>query len=205
MRQRVPLRLRKIIPATTAEGLNVQPLLWFSQPQMPQQGLLFTQGSAFTEIVVCLWEKGTDDLESHEEIIRDICQSGKAALVVDLSGMGKCKPYELNTLFPATERFGTLDVLAKDLYCLDDSLCALRLYELDYALKEVCGYFHCTGSIYAEGLSCRYAQLLKIVQPQLDVRIAKEGTSYEDILCKKYYNDHNLSAIMLPGIGKYIL
>ena len=205
MRQRVPLRLRRIIPATTADGLQVQPLLWFSQPQMPQQGLLFSQTPTFTEIVLCLWDKGTDDLESHEETIRDICQSGKAALVVDLSGMGKCKPYELNTLFPATERFGVLDVLTKDLYCLDDSLCALRLYELDYALKEVCSYFHCKGSIYAEGLSCRYAQLLKIIYPALDVRTAKEGTTYEDIAFKKYYSDHNLSAIMLPGIGKYIL
>ena len=205
MRQRVPLRLRKIIPTTTADGLQVQPLMWFSQPQMPQQGLLFAKQSAFAEMVVCLWDKGTDDLESHRETIRDICQSGKAALVVDLSGMGKCKPYELNTLFPATERFGVLDVLTKDLYCLDDSLCALRLYELEYALKEVCGYFHCKGSVYAEGLSCRYAQLLKIVQPALDVRTAKEGTTYEDIACKKYYNDHNLSAIMLPGIGKYTL
>lgn len=205
MRQRVPLRLRKIIPAATASGLQVQPLLWFSQPQMPQQGLLFTQDPAFTEIVVCLWDKGTDDLESHEEAIREICRSGKAALVVDFSGMGKCKPYELNTLFPATERFGVLDVLAKDLYCLDDSLCALRLYELEYVLKEICSYFHCKGSVYAEGLCCRYGQLLKIVKPELDVHSAKEGATYEDIVCKKYYCDHNLSGIMLPGIGKYIL
>jgi len=205
MRQRVPLRLRKIIPATTAEGLKLQPLMWFSQPQMPQQGLLFTQYPAFTEIVLCLWDKGTDDLESHKEIIQNICQTGKAALVVDLSGMGKCKPYELNTLFPATERFGVLDVLTKDLYCLDDSLCALRLYELHYALEEICGYFRCKGSLYAEGLSCRYAQLMQLVKPELDIRIAKDGTTYADILGKKYYCDHNLSAIILPGIGKYIL
>ena len=37
------------------------------------------------------------------------------------------------------------------------------------------------------------------------IRIAKDGTTYADILGKKYYCDHNLSAIILPGIGKYIL
>lgn len=204
-RQPVSLRLRKIIPATQENTLLVQPLLWLSQPQMPQQGLLFSDvRKEFTEIVVCVWDKGTDDLESHMHTVRKICQMGKAALVVDLTGMGKCKPYELNTMFSAKERFGTLDVLTKDLYFLGDSLCALRLYELEYALKEVCGYFHCRGSLYAEGLSAQYARLLQIVHPELEICTANEGTAYEDVLYQKYYEDYNLSSIMLPGIAKYL-
>lgn len=204
-RQPVSLRLRKLIPATSENGLQVQPLLWLSQPQMPQQGLLFCcEQATFKEIVICIWDAGTDDLESHMDMIRQICHAGKAALVVDLSGMGKCKPYELNVTQDPMQRFGVLDVLTKDLYCLGDSLCALRLYELEYVLNQVCGYYHCRGSLYAEGVSTQYARLLQLVHPELEIQTANEQTTYEDVLYRKYYNDYNLSSIMLPGIGKYL-
>lgn len=204
-RKRVTLRLRKILDAKEFNNLLVQPLFWFSQPQMPQQALLFSNPEkAFKEIVVCLFDDGTNDLESNIDTIIKFCSEGKAALVVDLSGMGKSAPYDLNTIIPAKERFGILDVLTKDLYFLDDSLCALRLYEIDYVLKEVCGHFNSKGSIYAKGISANYARLMKIVYPELEIRTDNEGTTYEDVIYKKYYDDYNLPSIMLPGIAKYL-
>ena len=95
-RQEAPLNIRTMTPIY-AEGLKINPYIWFTQAQMPCFGLMFFDfAKKPQETVICLRDKGTDSLEEHIYKIREICRNGKQALVLDLSGIGKCAPNPLN-------------------------------------------------------------------------------------------------------------
>ena len=202
-RKEVPLALRKF-SVFNERGLNVVPYMWFSQERMPNYGLLF---SAFDkkpkEVVICLWDKGTDSLEEHIYSIRKICDDNKAAFVIDLSGMGKCKPYLLDTTFSSKEQFGVLNKLTKDLFFLGDSLCALRVFELRYLIKNVCKKLELIPSLYAEGVCGAYARLYGEIDEEIKVSLHAPVPDYDELVSRKYYEDYNIAGALLPGIAKY--
>ena len=202
-RKESPIALRKL--ATIYEGgLKVVPYMWFSQERMPNYGLLFSKfDKKPEEVVVCLWDKGTDSLEEHIYTIRKICDDNKAAFVIDLSGMGKCLPYPLDTTFSPKEKFGVLNRLTKDLFFLGDSLCALRVFELRYIVKTVCAQLGMKASVYAEGVCCAIARLYKEIDENIRISLHTPIPDYDELVTQKYYEDYNIAGILLPGIAKY--
>ncbi len=185
-------------------GLKVIPHLWFSQPQMPNMGLRFSRFDAQPkDTVICLWDNGTDSVSGNIYKIREITESGKAALVIDLTGMGKCFPNKLNLAKSEKSFYGVLDRLTKDLLFLGDSLCALRLFELDYAVEMAKKEFGGEVSIYAEGVSAIYAKLYKEMNEGISVETSKSVPDYAEIVCDRYYENYNMAGILIPGIAGY--
>ena len=202
-RSKKPLRLRTF-DVFYDHDLKIIPYLWFPQSQMPNWGLLISEfDKTPEEVVICLWDKGTDSIEEHIYKIRKICRDGKAAFVVDLSGMGKCAPHSLNTGWGDKSIYGVIDKLTKDLFFLGDSLCALRLFELKYVLEEVCTHLGLKASIYAEQMCTAYAKLLKEISPSTEISLYEECFTYKEIVESKYYEDYNITGILMPGIAKY--
>ena len=156
------------------------------------------------EAVICLWDQGTNSLEAHWQLIRNITNEGKAAIVVDLSGMGKCAPHSLNTAHAEKTTYGVLDRLTKDLFFLGDSLCAIRLFELNYLVKELCPHLSLKPSVYAEGMCAAYARLLGELDKKIEITLHSPCPTYDKIIQTKYYDDYNIHGILLPGIAKYI-
>lgn len=200
-----PIRVRELAPPTYENGLIITPYLWFSQAYMPSYALMFSGFEKKPEkIVVCLWDVGTNDIESHMYKIRKICAEGKGALVLDLTAMGKCSPNPLNSVSFPKEKWGSLDTLCKDLLALGDSLCALRLFEINYALNVIKYKFDAVPEIYAEGNCEFYAMLMKNIEPQLETETTDLVPTYDEIINSKYYEDYNFSSVVLPGIARFI-
>ncbi len=188
-------------------GYEIVPYMWFSQKQMPTYALSFKdfRKKANVPVTVCLFDSGTDDLESHIYKIRELCDKGQRVVVLDLAGVGKNTPNQLNYINNGEkERFCVLDRLTKDLFFLGDSLCALRLFELEYAIDALkCEFKTGKISIYAEGKSNVLADLYSILHE--DVKIKKGyGDSLYKMATTKYYEDYNCAGFLLPGILKYI-
>lgn len=202
-RVKLPLRLRTF-EAFYDHDLRIAPYLWFPQKQMPNWGMLISQfDKTPTEAIICLWDKGTDSIEEHIYTIRKICREGKAAFVIDLSGMGKCSPHGLNLGWNDKAVYGVIDKLAKDLFFLGDSLSALRMFELKYAEQEVCCELGLKASIYAEQMCSAYAKLYKELSPDTEIYLHEECLNYKEIVKSKYYEDYNIAGILMPGIAKY--
>ncbi len=186
-------------------GLSIKALLWFSQRQMPNFGLLFSSfNSMGNETVICLWDKGTDDIETYIHKIREICDSGKNALVLDLSGVGKCAPNPIGSANALKEHYGALDKISKDLFFLGDSLCALRLYELKCAINMIKEEIGGSVSIFATGMSAHYARLWKIIEPKTKIELLLPAPCYTQVFNSKYYENYNIAGVILPGIIRYL-
>lgn len=188
-------------------GFGVSVNMWFTQKQMPTYALSFRKLSFADEnlpIVICLWDKGTDDLESRIYKIREFCSRKKRVVVLDLAGVGKNMPHDLNSAFLPKNKHGVLDRLTKDLFFLNDSLCALRLFELEQAFKALSAEYG-TGdiSIFAEGKSAILAKLYKILHEETETE-TQDAESLWEMAKDKYYEDYNCSGYLLPGILKYI-
>lgn len=203
--KRIPLPLRlRTFSEMYERNLKIIPYLWFAQSQMPNWGLLFSQfDKKPSEVVICLWNSGTDDIDGHIYLIRKICREGKAAFVIDLSAMGKCVPHGLNTGWTDKAQYGVIDRLTKDLFFLGDSLCALRLFELRYVADVVCKELGLKPSIYAEGICAAYARLYKELDSLIETTLHEPMPEYNELVEEKYYADYNIAEVLLPGIARY--
>lgn len=106
-------------------------LLWFSEARMPSYGILIKDKEApdGTPVTVCLWQGGTDALALHSDEIDRLLSEGKAVLIPDLVGVGKCAPYRL-TENPKGFAYDARKKHHADLMFLGDSIGALFAYQL---------------------------------------------------------------------------
>lgn len=206
-REETPLEIRTF-GTEYDNGLRFLPYMWFTQPQLPNTGMLFTSYKT-TQItknpVIFLCDKGTNALDDIIDNIREVIENGGAAFVVDLSGVGTNEPHDLNSGRQVKDRYGALDRITKDMFFNGDSLCALRLFELEKAVEVLKTFYpESEPEIFARGLSNVYAELYKIVHPE--TKITTEGTErrLERLVEDKYYENYNISGILLPEVLKYI-
>ncbi len=206
-REQLPLKLRTF-DTEYDNGLKIQPLMWFSQPQVPNFGMIFTDfrnkeltGSA----AILLNDRGTDALDDMIDRIRAICKSGGAAFVVDLSGIGKNAPFPLNTIRQEKDRYGAIDRITKDMFFCGDSLCALRLFEVECAQRVLKEHFpNAKIELYARGLSTVYAKLYQIVHPECDIETDGFSGKLSDVVTSRYYENYNLPSVLFPNILEYV-
>lgn len=208
-RRKAPLNTR-LIDRCCLDGLEAQPILWFSQEKLPCFGILFRPLERRGErlpVKLCLWEDGTDRLCDHYHLLRSLCDRGEAAFVMDVSGAGKCKPTPLNDHFDPKGDYGVVDRLSKDLFFLGDSLCALRTYDLLRAAEMLEGLELVDGarlSCYAEGKSVIPARIAKLLSPKFEhLETANSIGSLEELVTNRYFDNYNLSGYLMPGILRY--
>lgn len=202
-RKSLPFRIKEYNP-TYYKGLKVTPLLWFPQEELPNSGLRIVDFEKEpTETVLCLWDNGTNRIEEHIYKIRKMCREGKAVIIIDVSCVGKCMPFKTNTGRTDKDIYGTVDRVTKELYFLGDSLCALRLYEIDYIINAVKKIYGEKVSLYTEGLNGVVAKLYKEVNPDIEVTVSEDLPTYKELIESKYYEDYNLFPVLMPGIARY--
>jgi hypothetical protein len=210
-RDRTPLRelhIRRLMNGEVFDrGYGFTPLLWFHQPQLATYALSirrFDTDAASLPITICLWDNGTNDLETRLHRIRTLCAEGRRVVVLDLAGIGKNTPNDLNHAFPLKNGFSAIDRLTKDLFFLGDSLCALRLFELQQAVRALSKEYGTSDiSIVAEGRSTILARLYALLHKDTPIDV-RDGEALTEIARDKYYEDYNVSSYLLPGILKYI-
>lgn len=186
-------------------GLSATAMIWFSQKLMPCTGWLFKSFDKEKErlpITICLWEDGTNSLTEHIHTIRNICNAGRAALVLDVSGIGQCAPHS-SSENEAKSFCGYTMTLNSDLIHMHDSLCALRTFDLLRSVDMLKEQGYKEVNIYAEGRSAVYAKIAQKLHPTLAVETVRM-ISPTAIVNDKFYEDYNIYSILMPGISLYL-
>ncbi|MGO4496298.1 alpha/beta hydrolase family protein [Paenibacillus sp. 2RAB27] len=211
-RRTVPLNPRYLALPLADEQLRVRSVFWRSQELLFSHALVFRnvqQGDASLPVTIAVWNGGTSRLQPHMPWIREQCAGGRIVMVLDVAGAGALAPNPVNT-FPVDAPFGTIHKLAMDLFWLDDSLAALRTFDVLRALDMAeClrGCVHADDDIhvYTHGTFSVYAQLAA----GLDRRVAKLEVvggchSVSEWVQERHYDIQDRVATIMPGMLRYL-
>ncbi|MBM3495160.1 MAG: hypothetical protein FJX72_12695 [Armatimonadetes bacterium] len=189
--------------------LAVRARVWWTQPDLLGHGLFFAEAGRDPDCLPCtiaLWDGGTNALAPHSEWIRATCRSERSALVLDVSGMGALEPHPLLAGTASAEFYGVIHKLADDLVWLDDSLCALRTYDVLRATDLVMSLGD--GSrrsvrIYADaraGRQCIYGHLAAMLDERVQ-GLDSDGDppKWSDWVLDRMYDSRHIKAVILPG------
>jgi hypothetical protein len=187
-------------------GLLYHLVMWRSQEDAWGGGALFRSHDRAGErlpLTIGLWRDGTGDLGRHLEWIHASCAEGRAVLVPDLPGMGMFEPHAVNPN-PMLGNYGTMFKLCDDLIWLDDSLPALRTWELLRSVEI------CRTSIpeldaerprlRAWGRYGMYAELAAFLDPRLaDLSVTDGMESLAAVVSARHYDETDVKAVVMPG------
>ena len=208
-RGKVPLNLRVSPKVGTAGKLTADLGYWWSQKGVFNEGLLFRDSKGRKgplPVTLALWEGGTTALQRHASWLRKTCGTGRAVLVLNLSGMGGIEPNPLNAI-PVRAPYGAIHKLNDDLIWLDDSLCALRTWDVLRALEVVGEWPGLDASdvaVVARGREGLYAELAAALEPRLARLEAREGLeSFGAWVRARHYEAQGSRAWVLSEVLKY--
>lgn len=208
-RHRTPcdLNLRTYFSDRLAE-MAVDARVWWSQPGLMGHALTFRDAKRDLRglpATVAVWDGGTDSLQPHLGWIRGACAAGRAVHVLDASGVGALKPHSLLSGCSPLEFYGVIHKLADDLTWLDDSLAALRVYDVLRAIDAVLAY-DCPSEIglfadASSGRECIYAILAAASDDRVSALDISGGIPrFADWVGRRHYDSRNVKAVILPGI-----
>ncbi len=194
----------KKLESTYENGLEITPMMWFSEPDLPNSAYIFRKFDVkkIQKMYIILSDNGTEDIERYIFKIRRLLDEKSAVMLVNLSGIGSTLPYSCNEFWLEKEDYGILDSVCKNMYFLGDSLCALNLYEMKKLIELVQKY-------YCEDLeficSGRMAILCELYNRFEKIEVVYDGEyeSLRDIIESKYYENYNIARVILPGIMNY--
>ena len=155
-------------------------------------------------VTIAVWDGGTSQISSHHKFIERECSKGRAVMVLDGAGIGALEPYPINTN-DMYGYFGTMGTLAHNLIWLDDSLPAIRTYDVIRAVDALHGDWDYvdTGDIklYLNGRHGFYGYLAA----KLDGRIKSTESddspeSYYSWVFERHYEERDIHSIVFPGI-----
>ena len=191
------------------DDFSVQMCLWWSQEGIFNNAFAFRdtqfEGQELP-VTIAVWDDGTSQLQPHWEWISRACSSGRAVMVLDTSGVGALEPNALSAI-PIHSIHGTLHKLADDLIWLDDSLTALRTYDVLRALDVI---NHWPGlalediRLYGNGRQGVYAQFAALLDERIShVDIDEDIGSYASWVGARHYESQGMLNVILPGILKH--
>ncbi len=191
------------------QDFRIHDLLWRSQKKVFNHAYVFT-GEDYTAVkkavTIAVWNGGTEDIRSHSEWIRKECSLGRSVLVLDVSGVGVCKPNKAGG-YELLESGGLIQKLAYDLIWLGDSLAALRTYDVLRAvdmLEEWYGIKKGDIRLYGHGRYGVYAQLAAFLDDRILKAEAVQGMgSYAAWAGARHYDSYDIHSVILPEALKY--
>ena len=205
-RRPAPVNLR-IYHELIADGLHRSQGYWFIQPDLCGHGIMYRSVSAIAPpVTVALWDDGTQQIDAHVEWIRATCASGRAVLVLDVTGAGSLIPHPLG-LLPADNPYGSVRKYADDLLALGDSLAALRCFDVTRVpavLDEWPGISPRAITGHGEGLLGNCLALAALIEPRIesvDERLIRRPA---DLLHQPLYDQHGVHSVIVPGLVRHM-
>jgi len=192
------------------DELMVYNAMWWSQGGLFNHGYLFRDfrfQNLEIPLTIAVWENGTNNLQSHLDWIRDTCSKGRAVLVLDVSGVGKLSPHSLASHSAPHEFYGVIHKLTDDLIWLNDSLVAVRSYDVIRSL-ELVDYLPKIKTddiqLYTHGRQSIYAQIAAVLDKRIEqVEVVNGMESTAQWVKSRYYNHFDIMSVVLPGMLKY--
>ena len=123
--------------------------------------------------------------------------------MLDVTGDGVCTPHPINP-HPVWALFGTIHKLTTDLFWLDDSLTAVRAYDVIRALDMVKLIPDCIPdqtSVHALGRFGIYAELAAAIDDRITAVTVVDGIeSVASWVRSRFYESYDTVSIILPGM-----
>ena len=127
-------------------------------------------------------------------------------MVLDVSGTGNIVPNFFKNRDPQ-DSLGVIAKLCHDLMWLDDSITALRTYDLIRAVDAANLFtdLDCSDiNIYAAGRYGVYAKLSAALDKRIkDIETPGCFESYGEMISSRYYDAYDAMSVILPGALKY--
>lgn len=200
----------RLCGALNYDDLSVQYGMWWSQEDLIGSAALFRRldfAGKELPVTLAVWDGGTSCMHSHLDWIRGICESGRAVMVLNVTGVGDLVPNPVN-LMDMFNFYGTMHKLACDMIWLNDSLAALRIYDVIRALDVIPEWPGITAEqleCYAHGRYGTYCRLAAMVDPRLaDVNVVDGLSGYGALVKSRYYNSEDIYSILLPDVLKFL-
>lgn len=192
------------------ENLSCLLSKWWSQQGMMNNALTFRDTryiGAKLPVTIAMWDGGTRRIQPNVEWIREVCIKGRMVVVLDISGVGMSEPDSINPI-PKFEPLGTLHKLTCDLFWLDDSLAALRTFDVLRAVDAIIETFDFVDTsdieLYGIGRYSLYALLAGLLDGRITKVKTKDGiTSFRNLVLSKYYDDYDIMCSIIPNILNY--
>ena len=191
------------------EDLAIEAAFWFSQQDIINCAIAFRdlRHQDVLPVTIALWDKGTQNIEKHFNWIRETCQKQKrAVLVIDVTGMGALEPNSHNHV-KIHECCGSIQKLNDDLMWLNDSLAAMRIYDVTRAIDALKYWPRLDNKniqIYTCGYKGVYGQPAAAIDKRIiNLEIANGMGSYKSWVSSRHYNSYDARSWLIPGILKY--
>jgi len=161
-----------------------------------------------------MWDGGTSKIAEHAAFIQSECMMGREVIILDVSGAGALLPNTLTeggvASYPMFGFYGTLHKLAIDFIWMDDSLPALRTYDVIRAVDALhdgdwANVDTSDIKLYLSGLYGMYGYLAAALDGRITELEAADNTfdSIETWVSTKIYDTLDIYSIVFPGILKY--
>jgi hypothetical protein len=205
MRERTPCDLNpRIYFSGQHEELSVRAAFWWSQTALANHGMVFRHHRYADQqlpVTIAVWRDGTARLQPHLAWIRATCESGRAVLVLNTSGVGPLAPAN------ATAPWGHLHKLNSDLMFLGDELALLRTFDALRALDLVAqwpGLKAADIRVYAHGREGLYGRLAAQLDPRITACEVVDGmASFADWIDARHYDATRIYDVTVSGLLKY--
>jgi len=127
-------------------------------------------------------------------------------MVLDVSGVGGSAPQPFDS-FPVHEFSGVIFKLAYDMIWLDDSIAALRVYDVIRSLDMMlqCGFIGTDDTaVYSFDDYGIYGFLAAFLDRRIRrVDISGDIQAFSDVVNRKYYEPYDIMSVIIPGALKY--
>lgn len=195
------------LPAPALAGARVARGLWWSERDVLGAGVLARpEGEAFRSLVVATFEDGTREVERRRGWLETRLAEGQAVLVLDVRGTGALSPHPINERGLADD-YGTLFKLECDLLWLDDSLEAMRVYDVLRAIRlaredtEI-DLRDRPVRLYGAGLGATHAYLAAVLDPRVEaIELENPPVDVAGTLEARLYRRDPDWQALLPGLG----
>ncbi|MDD2503872.1 MAG: prolyl oligopeptidase family serine peptidase, partial [Clostridia bacterium] len=201
-----PLYVKRSYNKTGVLNLDMELFTWFQQEGLLSFGALLNTPSVNPKkIIIAAWEGGVTMLHCNLDKIMEYCGEGYGVFVVDLVGTGSLNNDYYNENEP--DYFFTKFLnFANNMLVNGDNIVAMRVRgicrSLD-ALEEIIEGDTEFG-VMTKGKYNLFALMAKLVDKRIQfVEEYEPLESVRYIAERKYYNNHNIRSLVMPGMLRY--
>jgi hypothetical protein len=189
------------------EGLALDSGWWWSQENIVNAGLLLRAAASSDEILpvtIAVWDGGCPQIRPHLDWIHKQCARGRAVFIPEPTGVGSIEARPLVGERLPRGLCGVNHKMCDDLAWLDDSLPAMRVWDVLRSLDVLSLWPGLDASDiegYANGRQGLYLQLAAALDERIrKIKVVGGIGSYEKWINSPSYDDTDIKSVLLPGI-----